>query len=271
MADEGWMEFISVVAPIALKAIGSAAAAGDFEEADRLRQQAAAQYNIPLPDLQTMMKAMGPTNLAGVSADPRYAGAADDALAGFKGMSETGFSDQDRAGYAQAGREAGNVYSGMMGRNAQLRAARGQTGGGADTADQMAAASLGADRANRSGLEVASRGADRRYQALGAYGSMAERLKGADLSQKNLTATAQDRIDEFNTKAARYAPQQQFENQALLAAGKTGGLNAYANAKTASGNKTENTYADVGEGISRGASAYDEARRYDEYLKKKYG
>lgn len=269
--DESWMQLIAIVAPLVMKGIGDAASAGDFEEAERLRREAIKAYDIPLPDLNTMVQQLGATNLKGVSADPRYTSATDEALGGLGEIAKTGFSAQDRAGYAQAEREAANTFSGMTGRNAQVRASRGQIGSGADTADAFAAASRGADVANQRGLQVAAEGADRRYKALGAYGSLAERLKAADLSQKNLTATAQDRIDEFNTKAKNYLPQQNFENQVMLAAGKTGKMGELAAAKQASGKNTQQTSADIGEGISRGASAYDEARRYDEYLKKKYG
>lgn len=268
---EGWMSFLSMVAPVALRAMGAAAAAGDYAEADRLRQQMITEYNIPLPPMEELAPQLSGTALAGVKADPRYAEAGDSALGGLKKLSETGFSDQDRAGYDRANMEAANTYSGMMGRNAQVRAARGQSGSGVDTADAFAAASTGADRAYHGGLQVAAQGADRRYQALQGYGAMAERLKQADLTQKNLAASAQDRIAEFNAKSRAGGAMDRFGAQVTLAQGRTGALGTNANARGDRGTKTENTYADVGEGISRGVSAYDEGKQWDDYLKKKYG
>lgn len=272
MADEsGYLEFIAVVAPIALKAIGSAAASGDNAEAERLRVEASRQYNIPLPDLQSIISALRTSSsLQAVMADPRYTAAQDDALGGMQELSKTGMGPQDRASLDAATMDAANTYSGMVGRNDQQRLARGQGGSGVDSANAMMAASQGADRAYKGAVQTAASSADRRLSALSSYGSMAERMRNADLMQKNRVAEGQDALDKFNTTTKLGAANQQFDNQTVLAAGKTGGLRDLASLKTAQGNKTENTYAGIGDGISTGAQSAAEEQRWNNYLEKRY-
>lgn len=267
----GWMEIVAMAAPLVARGIGSAMAAGDYAKAEELRQQAVRELNIPLPGLDELAQEIGPSHLEGVKADSRYTGAQDEALRGLKEYSTTGTSAQDRAGYDQAKLDAAGTYSGMMGRNAQLRAARGQSGGGADTADAFAAAATGADRANRTDLTVAADSANRRYSALGAYGSMAERLRAADLSQKNRVADSQDAIERFNSGRRSYAAETGFNNALNLGQLKYGAGQTGANQATAAGRQKEQTAADIGDGVSRGVTAYDEGQRWDDFLKKKYG
>jgi hypothetical protein len=265
-----WWQLLLTMAPAIARGMGAAAAKGDYDEAERLRQQAINELNLPLPSLQDLTKELGPSRLEGVQADAQYTGAQNDALSGLKDLSQTGMSAQDRLGYNQAKLEAGNTYSGMMGRNAQLRAARGQVGSGADTADMMEAAQAGADRANRNDLQVASNAADRRYQALGAYGSMAERLRAADLAQKNRVAEAGDAIERFNNEKKTYGAQKYYGNALDAAKLKYGANRTLADDRIQRGEKTENTIADIGEGIQRAGSAYQSGQEYDDFLKKKY-
>lgn len=267
-----WFQLLMAAAPIIARAIGEASAKGDFDKAEQLRQQAMAQLNIPLPDLKELQAQMPDTLLKGVQADSTYTSAQNEALSGMqKYATATGLQAQDQASLDQATMGAANAYSGMMGRNQQLRAARGQTGSGVDTADQLASAQHGADQAYHGALQVAGDAANRRQQAMGAYGSMAARFREADLAQKNLAAQSQDKINEFNTRQKSYGGQQYFGDETQLAKMKYGAYEDAGQQSMDAGNRKVQTAADIGSGIQKAGSAYDEGNRYDDFLKKKYG
>jgi hypothetical protein len=262
-------ELLAMLAPMVMRGIGAATAAGDYEKAEKLRQQAIAEYNIKLPDLESLAGELKTSSaLQEVISDPQLEQATNDTLGRYKDIAfGSGSTPEDELALDTARLDAGQTYSGMMGRNQALRAARGQVGGGGEAADAFAAASAGADRAHRGGLEAASAASNRRTNALASYGSLSERLKAADLAQKNLAAQGQDRLDEFNTKTKLGAAQDGFENAYTLGQGRAAATLGEANYNTGKGRRTEETYADVGEGISRGAEAYGQYEREDKKKK----
>lgn len=168
------------------------------------------------------------SELGDVSEDPRYKSAEDEALRRLMQYSQGGMSDADRLALEQAKREGLDYERGVRGRNDSLAARRGQASSGAQHAADVAAEQGGIDRAYMGDLSTAATAADRGLAATNAAGGYASKLGSRDLDQKNLTATANDRISAFNAmrgdKANYYNAGLDQEN----ALAKAGGLDKEA-------------------------------------------
>lgn len=255
--------------------IGALFSAGKEEEAQRLREQMAAEYgdNI-LPDLdKAVAQSAGQSAFQSNAEDSTGRRAQLDALGELNDVYETGGrTAADEAAYTQAGRKVSQRAAQRQG-EAQLAAAgRGQAGGPmagtlASSAGQdelEALASLDAD--------VASSGRDRALQALGMKANLSTGLRGDDWRALEAKLSATDLMNRFNTSNAQQAemynvglPQQQFDNRMGLLtarnaarAGQAAGLDASA----AAGRQTA-------AGVGNAALSYGQA--WDWGQKKKKG
>src|SRR3990167_9027290 len=142
-----WAAVVMVVAPIVISLIGQAIASGDRAKAEKLRLDAAAKYKIPLPDLASIEKDLATnTELQKVVADPRYTGAANEALERTGDYAKgSGMMPEDLATLEEAKRAAGSYESGVRGANRQAMAARGISGSGLELSNAEAAQSGGID------------------------------------------------------------------------------------------------------------------------------
>lgn len=257
-----WMA-LAIIIPAAVSIIGQLIASGDRARAEELRKKAAAEYNIPLPDLDSFTKELSTsTELQKVVADPKYSGAAEGALGkmGEYAMG-SGMTPEDLATLDEAKQSASQYVAGREGARRQNVLARGIGGSGVDIAGQMATESQGADRAYHGGIQAAGAASGRRLAMLAQYGSFANMLKQQDLAQKNATASAQDNINRFNWQSRVGLKQQGFENAMGLASGKANAEGGLANYYTGSANTTGDVAGGIGQGIGRGVAAVGQAQQ----------
>lgn len=184
-------------------------AGGLIGEVDAMDNDAMVQYLMnlmkqryeELPDAQRVdYTPLGRSELSDVSEDPRYRNAEDEAL---RRMMETatsgGMTDQDKAKLEQAKLAGLDYERGVRGRDEALMKRRG-IGSGALISAQLQAQQGGIDRAYKGDMMTASDAADRALAALEAGGRYANALGSRDLNQKNMTASANDRIAQFNAQ-----------------------------------------------------------------------
>jgi hypothetical protein len=258
------MEYLALLAPILARSMGAAAAAGDRKRAEQLRQEAMKLLDIELPELDELIaEIQSNTELQKVMADPKYTEAGDQALGKMGEIAMgSGMTPEDLYTLNQAKLSAADYDAGVRGRNAQNRMARGISGSGIDLSNDLAGQQAGVDRSYQGALKSAADASARRNQMLGQFGAYADRLKTGDLNQKNLSARAQDAINEFNTRDKRYVrdynsglEQSRWNNQLKLGGMKMDALYGEAGQASADADRTEGTYADIGTGVSQGATA----------------
>lgn len=255
------MEYAALLQMV-MGAIGAAAASGDNAKAGALREKALNEYGMALPDLQTIKaQYQKDSELGGVKANADYTGAQNEALGGLRDQAfGSGLSAQDLASLETARQAAAGFDRGNRERNLQEQAARGQLNSGFDIAQQMSASQGAADRMNQGATQTAGQNAARRLQAMSLYGGYAKSIRDADLNQKNIAASAQDRINQFNTADDRGVrdynetelPNTKFNNAGKLAAAERQAADDYSGYAR----NTQQTWADLGEGTGRMGDAY---------------
>lgn len=187
-------------------------------------------------------------------------------------------------------------------------ARRGMGGSGFEFASQLAGQQSGADRDARSSLSVAAQAQDRALQSIMGAGDMAGKMQSQDFQEQSAKAQAQDAINRFNTsnlqdvqsrnvgtqnraqemnlsEKQRIADanvnqsnqeqqynkgliQQQFDNQARVAAGKSGQYGQMAANETAKGQALGNAITNVGQGVSGAATSQANQDYWTNYFNK---
>lgn len=186
---------------VAGSVIGQMLAQGKHDEVRRIREEAMRRFgNTSLSSLESIAKEqLGPSKLGGVQMDAKYKSAQDAALEKLMGISNAEGMDAQSVAKLDAAKQAAfGVQRGMQGAAEQDLAQRGMLDSGALVTSKMGAAQAGADRAYHGGVAAAGDASQRALEALMAGGSMAGRMGEADLAQKNLVASADDRIAQFN-------------------------------------------------------------------------
>lgn len=180
--------------------IGYLIESGHQEEADKILKRARDAYG-SLDDSAVQKAAaevLGPTNLAAISADPRYRAMQDQALAQLGSLSRSGLSLSDRANLADASMEMGQRARADRESIGQSFRARGLGGSGMEFAAQLQQQQSGANQASANARRVAGDAQDRALRALSAFGAMAGGLETRDYNRQADRANAQDSIDRFN-------------------------------------------------------------------------
>ena len=157
--------------------------------------KSAGQYD---PELEQAI-AQGDTNLSGITADPRYREASENALNELAGIGNAGgmrLSDKAMIGEIMSDVDARNRGAQQAIKSDVI--ARGGGGSGFELASRLGAAQGSAQDANRRGLDVAAMAEDRALQAILQGGEMGMKLEGMDYGQKAAEAQAQDAIDRWN-------------------------------------------------------------------------
>ena len=260
------------------------------------------------PQLESAIKA-DPSAFKNIVADSGTKAAQNRALSELSDMgNQGGLRLQDKAALQESSldniaRERGNRLA-----VSQQMANRGLGGSGFEVAAQLQGQQGQADRDARSSLDVASKAQDRALQAIMGAGDMATKYRGQDFNEQSARATAEDKINMFNTnnmqdvqqrniasqnqaaaqnlgeqqrvsdqntKQDNYQQeynsklqQQQFENQAKLAAGKSGQYGQLANNAIQQGQNLGNLYSNMGQGLSSAATSVAKDDFWDEYFKK---
>lgn len=216
--------------------IGEAMARGDYEEAARLRAQAAQQYEgIGLPGEQAKL---GPSAYEGVGTDPRIRDARMTAMQRMLGIGMEGGMDlESRAALQEAQQQAGGFESQQRGAILDAAQRRGTLSAGTNVAAQLQASQAGANRVAQAGTQAASDARSRAMQALMASGSLGAGLERDDYGQKANLADRRDAITEFNARNAQAFAQQRFGNQMDLADKKYGAARTSADDAEDEGDK----------------------------------
>jgi hypothetical protein len=188
-------------------------------------------------------------------------------------------------------------------------ARRGLGGSGFDFASQLQAQQSGSDRNARSSLSVAAQAQDRALQSIMQAGDLASKNRSQDFSEQAQKAQAQDAINKFNVQnlqdvqqrnissqnqAAQYnlaqkqktadqnvgvsnqeeaynkgLAQQQFENQAKVAAGQTGQYDKMAGTAQQQGQTAGNAFSNAGGALGGVAQAQGNSDYWTDYFNKK--
>lgn len=186
---------------------------------------------------------------------------------------------------------------------------RGLGGSGFEVAAQLQGQQGAADRNARGSLDIASKAQDRALQAIMGAGDMATKYRTQDFGEQSAKASAQDKINMFNTnnlqdvqqrnvaaqnqaaaqnlseqqrvsdqntKQSNYEQeynkkllQQQFDNQVKKTAGISGQYGALANNAQQQGQNLGNLYTNMGQGVTGAATSAAQADFWNNYFKKK--
>lgn len=194
--------------------IGEAISAGDLERAEKLKQQAIADYGEDiLPQLeQATAQEVGATELGNIRVDPTGRNAQVSALERLSQFGEGGFSPEDAAEQRRVMDAAAGVASRQAAQGEQLAAARGLRRSGLSQALGQQAAQAGAQTASDAAAQLAAQRRQRQLQALGMMGQQGAALRGADYGEQADRATAQDAINRFNANMRASALDQRNRN-----------------------------------------------------------
>jgi hypothetical protein len=179
--------------------IGEAIAQGNYQKVQDLLNELKTGY-ANLPDATPVHpSATGPSQLGAVTEDPRYAGSENEVLRQLMALaSGGGMSAGDKAKLEQAKQAGMSVSRGLSGAAEDSLRRRGIYDSGASIASQLSGAQAGANTANQGDVATAAASSDRALTALRAGGEYANALGSRDLTQKDMAANANDRINQFN-------------------------------------------------------------------------
>lgn len=175
--------------------------------------------NLPLLE-KAVAEQLGPSALAGLSADSNLVNAQMAALNKLQDVSDAGgFDLADQAALNKVGNRVARQET--AGRNAITNnmAARGVGGSGAEFAMQLANNQASASRMGQEGLDLAGMAQRRALEAIMQRGRMAGDMRQQDWAERSQAARAKDEIDRYNASARERAngynreiSQRNFEN-----------------------------------------------------------
>lgn len=147
-----------------------------------------------------------------IQQDPELQEAQQNVLSKLAGLSTTGLSDVDQAGYQQA-RNVGEQEA-RAGTGAALQNAldRGAAGSGLEFAAREQAAQGGADRANQAALQQAAQAAQMRAAYTNAYGSALSAVRGQNFGENAANANILNQFNMANTQNKNQAQQYNLGN-----------------------------------------------------------
>lgn len=188
---------------------------GDYEEADRLREQAAGVYkNTELP---SYMAQLGPSAFENIQVDPRIRQARMTALQRLQQVGiEGGMDLESRAALQQAQQQTAQYEQGQRGALMADAARRGLSNSNLSMGQALAAQQGGADRVAMAGTQAAADARKRALMALQASGQLGAGIEGDAYGQAADLAGRRDAIAEFNEKNKQAFGQQRFQNQMQL-------------------------------------------------------
>jgi hypothetical protein len=183
-------------------ALGVALAQGDYEKAEKLRQQAYAELAKLNPDELAKVKAeIGDSAFSSITEAPEGRQAQKMALERLQAISNED-DPQSAAEYAKAQQEAAANERGVRMAALQRLAQRGAGAtSGLALAAQQDAAQASTQTANQRSLQVAADARRRALEALSMQGQMGTQLRSSDYQLQRDRAQAQDSINRFNADA----------------------------------------------------------------------
>ena len=262
----------AAAAPVLGDIIGQLMGSGDREAADRLMQQAAAEWDIPIPELQQLMPQLGPSQAAEAQADPVAVQAQRQALQELQRIGNQGADNIEyRAAMDRASRDSAREANARTATVQQDMAARGLGNSGFSFANQAVAGQAAADRASARGFDAAAEGRRQALQALASGGALAGQMRGQSFGEATTRGRAADEIAKFNEMGRAGAYQDRFNMQARLAGGKAGVAQDRANIKTGQAARTQQQGANYGTGIGQAIGTVGQSYLEDEARKSRGG
>lgn len=263
-----WGALIGGVVGLVAGAIGAALADGEYDKAQKLREEFAAQYGDgALPQLDTVLaQKVDPTELGKIQEDPALRGQEVGVMGQLADIyQQGGMTAQDEAALQLANQGAAQRAASDYRSLEQDLARRGQSVGGplsAALASQAGQDVVNATAQNRYRAQADAR--DRAFRALEASGSIAGRIRGEDYAKASQAAGAQDSINRFNATAERDAMNQNnankraaFADRMTLLAGRGAALGGVTSGIDASGNRISAAAGGIAKGANDLGSAYD--------------
>lgn len=237
------MAAAAAIGPI-VSAIGKLLSQGDRVAAMHLREQAMAEYNIKLPDMEEIAAQQVHTN-------PNDAQAERDVYSQLLQEGRSGKLDAaDKAKLNEVENSLAQHERGSREAIGQTMQARGLSGSGSELAALLSNQQAGAARASQQGMDVAGMAADKSRSALTAAAGIAGGVRGQDLSEGEYNAGQHAATDVFNVgqKNTAYAQRlgladRRYNADTSAAAGREG-----------SANQTQATWGGVGQSLGQGAA-----------------
>jgi len=241
-----------------------------------------------------------------IKTDPRFKEAQLQALGQMQEIGKGGLTLSDRAANEKALSDIEAQDRGRREAILQQYGARGLGGSGLELQAQMMAQQQATNRASQQQLDMLGSARDRALNAIIQSGDLGGKLRGQEFDEQSKVAAARDAINRFNTqnkqdvlsrnvgiknaaqqynldrqqqiananvelgnKEQQYNKellQQQFQNKAQIAAGKSGQYRLSADALNQSADRTANKWAGIGDAVNKGFSTIGVAE-----MKKKSG
>lgn len=260
--------------------IGEAIAAGDIERAERLKQQAVAEYGEEiLPQLEEVERLqVAETGLARIPLESQGRAGQTGAMGRLESFMSSQWSPEDAAELRRAQDAAGGIAGRAAASASQLAASRGLRRSGLE----QALAQQGAQAAAQTGADVAADlGAARRarqLQSIGMFGNLSGALRSDDYGQQSDAARAQDDINRFNANLALSTNRQRnqtrldaYDAQMDLKRARNAARMGQADFYGERAARNRQTAADIGGGIQGGLQGGADYMERDALNKQKYG
>lgn len=200
--------------------VGNLAAQGDQDAATAARQAALQQFlDIKAPTIEEQRIALqneqlagelnpalqgtvtqDPSQMAGISIDPRLKDAQMNALAQLGDISKGGLTAQDRMNLMQITNQNSGDAEAASKAVMQNMAARGMAGGGAELAARLIGSQNAVNRNANAGQSLAAQAQQRALGAMAQGGQMAQGMQAQSFNEQAQQASAQDMINRFNAQ-----------------------------------------------------------------------
>lgn len=246
----------SIAAPLVGDIIGQIAAEPDKARQRQLAERALRQFDgVNLPSLDDLVAQLPPSALESIRPDAQAVQAQRAALADLQRMGQDGGGLEMRAAMDTARRDVGQMASA---RDAALRAemqARGQGGGGQEFALRQMSNQGAAERAAGMGFAGALEGRRAALQALQGGASLAGTMRGQGWQEDSARARAADEIAKFNALQKTGGVRDLYNMQMGLAGAKSGAQLQGAGFYGKEAGQTQQSGANIGQGIGYGMGA----------------
>jgi hypothetical protein len=199
---------------------------------------------------------LGTPEMAGAQADPQAIEAQRRALQQMQGIADAGgWTQEERSQNRMAQQDASRYEQSQRAAAQQQAAMRGMNQSGAAMMGALSAQQGGANRAADSGDRFAIEGQRRALQAMQQAGNWGTQMRGQSFGEESPRGGGVDEWNRANVGAQNAwtanrgaMAQQQFQNQATVAAGQTGQYETgakYYQGQDAQGSALANTAADI--------------------------
>lgn len=242
---------IGFFAPIIGDLIGGALASGDKEKAQRILEQAVAQYGpdmLRAPGIRELTPHLDTSAMAVAMADPESQAAQRSALARLGRYGQPGADDLEFRASMDAATRGANQQAASQ--NALLRnemQARGRGNTGAEYAARALANQQAAERGSAGAFQAGAEQSRRALQALQGYGNLATTMRGQSFDEAAQRARAADELARSNELWRVGGQQQAFANQMGINQARTGAMGNLANAYAGKAADTQNQFANYGQ------------------------